>query len=174
LKICIVTVLASLLLLAACTQSIDGPETSPTEEVLAPTSQPNFTEGWKEVEAPGWDSQPGFALKLPQDWELRELQGIDSYVGEIVCDGVQLHFDYGAYSWDLNPSDEPEHEYHVAYEEIGGVEAKLLWPKGSSQGVTGVYFSDLGGPELNITGRDLTQEQQRIAFAIFRSVRSLD
>ena len=145
-----------------------------TNANLTPVFQPEITEGWKEVEAPGYPSQPGFALKLPEGWELRDLQGIDSYVGEIVGDSVRLYSDYGFYSWNLNPDDDPEDEYNVTHEEIGEVEAKFIWPKGSSEGFTGVYFSSLGGPALNIYGEDLTQVQQRTAFAIFRSVRSLE
>ena len=116
--------------LAACTQSSVG--------TTAPIRQPDVPEGWKEVIAPGWSSRPGFTLKLPQSWELREFRGIDSYVGEIVGDGVRLHFDYGPYSWNLNPKDDPEHDYNVAYEKIGGVEAKIIWPKNSPGGSTGV------------------------------------
>ncbi len=74
-----------------------GPETGPgpagpnslTSANLTPVFQPEIAEGWKEVEAPGYSSQPGFALKLPEGWELRELQGIDSYVGEIVGDSTR-------------------------------------------------------------------------------------
>jgi hypothetical protein len=175
----LLTGLALLLLLTACAGDSVGTDQTPTaagnaEEVTVPFIQPEMTEGWKEVEAPGYPSQPGFSLKLPEGWELRELQGIDSYVGEIVGGGARLHFDYGAYSWSLNPADDPEHEYNVTYEEIGGIEAKLVWPKDSSEGFTGVYFSNLGGPRLSIYGEDLTQEQQGTAFAIFRSIRSLD
>lgn len=167
------------LALAACAQSSVVPDETLTAPGLDGKStglipQPDLTEGWIDVEAPGWSSQPGFALKLPPSWELRELQGIDSYIGQIVGDGARLHFDYGSYSWNLNPKDDPEHEYNVAYEKIEGVEAKFIWPKDSPGGVTGVYFANLGGPRLNILGERLTQEQQRTVFAIFRSVRSLD
>ena len=80
------------------------------------------------MEAPGWSDQPGFSLLLPPGWALNELQGIDSYVGEVTGDGVRLMLDYGSYSWGLNPEDEPEHEYLVSYEDIGGLRAKLLLP----------------------------------------------
>ena len=125
------------------------------------------------MEAQGWESQPGFSLRLPPGWELNELQGIDSYVGEVVGDGVRLTFDYGGYSWSLDPADDPDHSYTVTYEEIGGVEAKVLAPKDSSDGFTGVYFQSLGGPSLNLVGQDLTPEQQSTAFVIFRSIRNL-
>ena len=107
---------------------------------------------WTRVEAPGWSDQQGFSLLLPPGWALNELQGIDSYVGEVTGDGVRLMFDYGSYSWGLNPEDEPEHEYLVSYEDIGGLRAKLLLPVKSPSGATadhppaiGVYFHDLGG-----------------------------
>ena len=136
---------------------------------------------WTRVEAPGWSDQPGFSLLLPPGWALNELQGIDSYVGEVTGDGVRLMFDYGSYSWGLNPEDEPEHEYVVSYEDIGGLRAKLLLPVKSPSGATadhppaiGVYFHDLGGASFNLIGRGLTPDQQRVAVGIFRSVRVLE
>ena len=129
---------------------------------------------WQEVVAPGWPSQPGFSLCLPPGWTLNELQGIDSYVGEIVGDGVRLTFDYGGFSWSLDPADDPEHEYVVAHDDIGGIRAKFLVSEDASKGFTGVYFQDIGGPSLNLVGEDLTREQQRTAIAIFRSIRLLD
>ena len=50
---------------------------------------------------------------------------MDSYVGEVVGDGVQLGWDFGRYSWDLTPEDEREHEYTASYEYIDGLTAKL-------------------------------------------------
>ena len=128
---------------------------------------------WTLVEAPGWAYVPGFSLRLPPGWELNELQGIDSYVGEVVGDNVRLEFDYGAYSWTLDPAEDPERVYAVAYEGIGGVEAKLVIPTGDSGGYTGIYFENLGGQSFNLVGEDLTPEQQQTAIAIFRSIRSL-
>ena len=47
---------------------------------LFPDTQPGS--GWQRVVAPGWSDQAGFSLMLPPGWELNELQGVDSYVGE--------------------------------------------------------------------------------------------
>ena len=111
---------------------------------------------------------------------LNELQGIDSYVGEITGDGVRLMFDYGRYGWNLTPEDEPEHEYIVSFEDIGGREAKLLLavdsPSNSTtatyEAATGVHFGGLdSNHNLTLEGRGLTREQQRVAVAIFRSIR---
>ena len=125
------------------------------------------------MEVPGWAYVPGFSLRLPLGWELNELQGIDSYVGEVVGDNVRLDFDYGAHSWTLDPAEDPKRVYAVAYEGIGDVEAKLVIPTGDSGGYTGIYFENLGGQSFNLVGEDLTPEQQQTAFAIFRSIRSL-
>ena len=128
--------------------------------------------GWTLVNVPGWTSQPGFSLSIPPGWRVVQKQGIDSYVGDVLGDGQRLGFDYGSFMWSLNPADDPEHEYAVIYQDIGGAEGKLLIPVGASGGFTGVYFARLDGPSLNLIGHDLTPEQQRTAVAIFGSVRS--
>lgn len=46
-----------------------------------------------------------FSIDLPADWKVNEVQGIDSYVREIVTgDGDTVRFDYGPYS---NSLEEP-------------------------------------------------------------------
>ena len=153
-------------------------QATPPSEALFPDAQPGSD--WTLAVAPGWPNQPGFSLMLPPGWTLNELQGIDSYVGEITGDGVRLMFDYGRYGWNLTPEDEPEHEYIVSFEDIGGREAKLLLavdsPSNSTtatyEAATGVHFGGLdSNHNLMLEGRGLTREQQRVAIAIFRSIR---
>ena len=133
---------------------------------------------WKLVEGPGWPS--GFSLSLPQGWHLNELQGIDSYVGEIVWDGGRLNFDFGWYSSSLVDDDDPL--YFVTYEEIGGRRAKLVQPRVEVDGlITGVYFEDFDGSNLNtpsqnrlqISGVGLSPDQRETVIAVFRTIRSL-
>ena len=147
------------------------PTPTPRESGLKQFTDARPSPDWRIVEAPGWPSQPGFSLQLPPGWELKELQGIDSYVGEVTGDGVRLTFDYGGFSWGLDPSDDPAHTYSVVYEAIDGVEAKLLISMEVGSGYTGVYFANLGGPSLNLVGEGLTPEQQQTAIAVFRSIR---
>ena len=118
-----------------------------------------------------WPSRPGFSLRVPSGWELRERQGIDSYVGEVVGDGIRLTYDYGIHSWRLNPADDPEHIYAVIHQDIGGVAAKLLISMDAPGGFTGVNLPRLDAPSLTIYGEDLTPAQQHTAVAIFMSIR---
>ena len=128
---------------------------------------------WRVVEAQGWPSQAGFSLRLPRGWELHELNGTDSYVGEVVGDGARLLFDYGGRSWSFDPADDPAHTYAVGHEAIEGVRATLFISLDAGAGYTGVYFDNAGGPNLHLVGEDLTPEGQRTALAVFRSIRFL-
>ena len=131
--------------------------------------QPN----WRIVELAGLPGRPGFSLRLPSGWELLELPDTDSYIGEVIGDdGIRLTFNFGRYAWNLDPADDPAHDYHVSYEDIGGVGAKLLISTNATQGYTGVYFPSLGGPSLSFVGEDLLPSQRPIAIAVFRSIRA--
>ena len=124
---------------------------------------------WRIVEAPGWSNQTGFSLRLPPGWELTELQGTDSWVGEATGDGVRLTFDCGGFSWSPEPADDPARTYTIVHDDIGG-EAKLPPLMEAGSGYTGVYFVNLGGPGLNPEGEGLTPEQRQTAPAVFRSI----
>lgn len=139
---------------------------------------------WRLVDVPGWPNQAGFSLRLPPGWELNELKGTDpygpglvvvddAYIGEVVGDGARLLFDYGGDTWSLSPSDDRARTYAMGWENIGGVRARLLISMNPGAGYTGAFFHKSGGPNLHLVGEDLTLEQQRIAVAVFRSIRLL-
>ena len=136
-------------------------------DALQPFANAQPQSNWRIVEVPGLPNLPGFSLRLPFGWELHELQGIDSYLGEVIGDdGIRLTFDYGG----SEPAVDPAHVYVVAFEEIGGYEAKLHIPmKGG--GYTSVYFANLDGPSLSLVGEHLLPSQQESAIAVFRSIR---
>ena len=114
-----------------------------------------------------------FTLSLPPNWKFNELQGIDSYVGEFTGDGAKLGFDYGWYSNPLAEDNDPNHT--VTYETIDGHRAKIVIPKTFGNGITGVYFEDLGGgfqkTRLEVSGYNLTASQQETALKIFRTLK---
>ena len=166
-----IRICAFVVTVALLTSACNSLTTAPAQPIVFPEVQP--ASDWIRVNVPGWDGQTGFSLMLPPGWQLKEIDGIDSYVGEVVGDGVRLKFDYGMHSWDLDPEDEPEFdfEYLESYEHIGGLPAKLLISNDPTGGHTGVYFDDLGGQRMNLIGWGLSQEQQRVAIGIFRSIR---
>jgi hypothetical protein len=120
--------------------------------------------GWLKVEA------GAFSIYAPPGWEFHQKQGIDSYVGEFTGSGVVLEFDYGLYSSPLEEAVEPK--YVVAYETIGGYEAKVVCPRAPGHGVTGVYFPKIPrSNKLCLWGQNLTDTQGELTLKIFRTVR---
>ena len=147
------------------TGSVDLHTGQTFSDALQPYADAQPQRNWRIVEVPGLSSQPGFSLRLPFGWELHELQGTDSYVGEVIGDdGIRLTFDYGENSWSLDPADDPVHDYFVAYEDISGLEAKLLIST-KVNGYIEVYFPSLGGPSLSIVGENLAPSEQQAAIA---------
>lgn len=136
---------------------------------LHPFADAQPQSNWRIVEVTGLPNLPGFSLSLPFGWELHELQGIDSYLGEVIGDdGIRLTIVYGG----SEPAVDPAHVYVVVLEEIGGYEAMLHLPtKGG--GYTSIYFDNLGGPSLSLVGEHLLPGQQEPAIAVFRSIRLL-
>jgi hypothetical protein len=120
--------------------------------------------GWQKVDA------GAFSLFAPLGWEFHQLQGVDSYVGEFVGDGVMLTFDFGQYSSSLKEEKKPA--YVIAHESIGGFPAKIVSPRKPGHGVTGVYFRNVGHSNgLCLWGKDLTSAQQELVLKIFETIR---
>src|SRR5262249_9198880 len=110
-----------------------------------------------------------FSILAPPGWRFHQLQGVDSYVGEFVGDGVSLKFDFGRYSSDLEEAKEPK--YTIIHKSIGGLRAKIVSPRAAGHGVTGVYFKNVIGPNaLCLWGQDLTEAQQKLVLKVFESV----
>ena len=149
---------------------VDAPPGAATE-MLFPDAQPS--PDWTLSEVSDSGSAGGFSIKLPSEWELTELQGIDSLVGEVVADGVRLIYDYGDFTWDLDPADLDD-SHTIFREVIGGIEARILVPTIGTEGTTGVYFEIPNGSRFNLVGEDLSPDEQRMSVAVFRGIRGLD
>lgn len=69
-------------------------------------------------------------LNIPQEWSLEKGQGIDSIVGKISGEGVQITYDYGWQGGDfLRSSLYSPDNYDVIEETIDGGSAKIFVPK---------------------------------------------
>jgi hypothetical protein len=111
-----------------------------------------------------------FSILAPSGWEFHQLDGADSYVGEFVGYSIVLKFDYGGYSNPLKEEKKPI--YVVIHKLIGGHKAKIVSPKVSGHGITGVYFRNAGNTSaLTLFGKDLASAQQELTLKIFDTLR---
>jgi len=127
---------------------------------------------------PDWQTiqTDSFIILLPPEWQYLEKQGLDSFVGEFTNNKIILTFDYGWYSSSLVEDNDPNHI--VTFEAIDGYNAKIVVPKITENGTTGVYFADLGGniqkTKFNISGIDIISSQQETVLEIFRSIKFIE
>jgi hypothetical protein len=128
-----------------------------------PASGAALDDGWLKLDA------GAFSLYAPAGWEFHKKQGVDTYVGEFSGDGIVLRFDYGMYSDDLRDALEPK--YVITQEKIGGRNSKIVYPRTSTQGVTGIYFSKVVGENrLCLWAQDLPESQRGLALKVFRTI----
>ena len=131
---------------------------------IAQTSAADIA-GWHKL-----DAGP-FSILSPAGWEFHQLQGLDSYVGEFVGDGVVLTFDFGRYSSGYFKRDQPP-MFFVAKKHIGGHAAKVVSPRTPGHGTTGAYFPKVAGRDcLCIWGKELTAAQQELVLRMFETIR---
>jgi hypothetical protein len=166
----------SLLVLSAVLISIEAVSAigcSSAHRVQVRSPQPAGQESLTGVSAPdNWykvDAGP-FSILAPSGWEFHQLEGVDSFVGEFVGNGVVLMFDFGGYSNALKEEKKPT--YVVIHKSIGGHRAKIVSPRTPGHGVTGAYFRNVGDSNaLTLFGHDLTSTQQELALKIFDTLR---
>ncbi|MGB2644656.1 MAG: hypothetical protein WBG02_11550 [Candidatus Acidiferrum sp.] len=156
---------AVLIGLLASLSSVSGDEASAESAIHGKNAQqPAAKESdWHKV-----DAGP-FSILAPSGWKFRQLEGIDSYIGEFVGEGVVLKFDFGGYSYPLKEEKKPA--YVVIHKSIGGRRAKIVSPRTPGHGITGVYFRNAGNASaLTLFGKDLTPTQQELALKIFETL----
>jgi hypothetical protein len=135
--------------------------------VTAQIAQPSAVDvaDWHKL-----DAGP-FSILSPAGWEFHQLQGVDSYVGEFVGDGMVLTFDFGRYSSGYFKHDQPP-AYSIAKKHIGGHTANVVSPRTPGHGTTGAYFPKVAGRDsLCIWGKELTTTQQELVLRMFETIR---
>ena len=139
-----------------------------------------------------------FTIEVPSTWKKVDVQGIDSYVGNIAIDSVDtVGFDLGVWSNSLtedepllwkrsevqnlpnfdttqfilvdHPLREDPDKYRkqaLTWDTIDGREAKIVFPRRSGKGITGIYIDSLrmsrgDVDRFNLSGIDLKPENER-------------
>ena len=113
-----------------------------------------------------------FSLSLPPGWPVGGPRAAPTgWEGALVGDGVFLSYQGGtAVVTDISDVLGSDGNKHVITEEtIGGYSAQLVQPIGDAEGVTAMLLQ-LPDGRLLVIGQALNAKQQRVAFAIFRSV----
>ena len=113
-----------------------------------------------------------FSISLPPDWAIGGPRAAASgWEGTLVGDGFFLSYQGGtSVVDDISDVLGSDGDKHVITEEtIGGFSAQLVQPIGDEEGLTAILLQLPDGRML-VIGQNLNAEQQRIAFAIFRSI----
>ncbi len=110
-----------------------------------------------------------FTMKAPLHWNVVEVQGYDSYVRELRMSQDEFAYvDLGMFSSEL-PADPEKHDIKMMI--IDGHVAKVVDPKQVKEGSTGVFFHDVDGMRLTISGYELSEVHQRQLLSAIRTIR---
>ncbi len=144
---------------------------------VSPEGKPNNTDviiaevsSWQEVDV---DS---FIISLPSGWKHEKGHGIDSAFGHFKGDGVVMQYSLGMHSLKLGSIDGAS----IEHLKISGKEAKIVL--GGADRLASVHFPEAvifkeenGEPfatfKLSIYGKDLTEDQQKLAVQIFKTIK---
>lgn len=144
-----------------------------------------------------------FKIDVPETWQQVKAEGIDSYVGQMILDnGDTVSFDLGWYSNSLedesvyvdgndvysvnngNPkflgkadtvNIDSLRKTIITWTTIDGKRAKIVQPKMTGQGMTGVYFDSLwvagsGTDRFQMNGTNLHPDNERQLLKAFETL----
>jgi hypothetical protein len=118
-----------------------------------------------------------FTIETPASWKKEKVKGIDSYVGKIVIDSNEtLEFDLGWYSNTLTENDSVENKNNIImWDTIDRKKVKIVIPKQSGKGITGIYIDSLwqSGSEIdkfNLYGINLKPTNEK---ALLQALKTL-
>ena len=121
-----------------------------------------------------------YIFNFETQFELEELQGIDSYVGNINGSGISLSFDYG---WYTEPATNlSSDEYIVTEEEINGHYRQIVKPIDSEGNFTSIHLfkisdsieSPFGYNSLSMSVNHLTATEQEMIIEVFNNLEIIE
>lgn len=115
-----------------------------------------------------------YKLEVPSQFQLIEEQGIDSYVGKLSGEGIEIQFDFGMYTSPFK--DLTSDKFDIYFESFGSVERQIVVAKNPFQDITGMHirdldnFTDLGNHvSLKIYTNKITRKEQKLVVKILES-----
>jgi hypothetical protein len=113
-----------------------------------------------------------FTIEVPVSWDRVNVQGIDSYVGRIrIDDQDAIGFDLGRYS---NPL---RFENTTSYiDTIDNKSVKIVRPKYSGTGITGIYIDSIGSTKygnikFELSGNNLDPENEELVLKAIKTIK---
>lgn len=120
-----------------------------------------------------------YQLEVPNHFELKPGQGIDSYVGNVNGSGITLAFDFGVYTSPYENIDTAK--FDLIFEVFDSVERQIVLGKNPQEDFTAIHirdlnnFSELGNyVSLHMRAYELSAEQQALAINILKSTVLID
>ncbi|MEJ2882216.1 hypothetical protein [Pedobacter sp. GR22-6] len=113
-----------------------------------------------------------FTIEVPSHWEKVKVQGIDSYVGRFsISANEYAGFDLGRYSSKLEGEDQI-----YEFTTISNKKAKIVRPKVSGKGLTGVYIDSIGNTpygriRFQLNGRNLTAANEELLLTAIKTIK---
>ena len=117
-----------------------------------------------------------YRFNFPTNFTLEELQGIDSYVGNVNGSGISLFFDYG---WYTSPATNlPSDQYLVIEDEINGHYRQIVKPLDSELNYTSIHLFKIsdsinqpnGYNSLSMSTNNLNATEQEMIIEVFNNV----
>ncbi len=120
-----------------------------------------------------------YSLDFPEQFELVEIQGVDSYVGTINGSGLEIKFDFGFYSVPYEDLDASI--YDVTMQTFESVERQIVAAKDPSIHFTAMYITNIDDPSpigspisLHMKIDNITTNEQDVILEIFGTARLTD
>ncbi|WP_026753039.1 hypothetical protein [Sediminibacter sp. Hel_I_10] len=117
-----------------------------------------------------------YRFQFETKFTLEELQGIDSYVGNVNGSGITISFDYGWYTRPV--SNLPTDEYIVTEDEINGHYRQIVEPIDSESNYTRIHLFKIsdsiespdGYNSLTLYTNNLNTVEQNMIIEVFNNV----
>lgn len=167
--------LVSVLFLSACNLEIES------QVDFGDTSTGSISqEDWVTLDVDLLDGGD-FTLLTPAGWEFEQGIGMDSQVGTISGDGINLQFAYGMFEGNPIDATESGDKLESQSEIVDGRMASILTPKITGDGEVAIYFETPSSlisdsyynPDQEhflLFGENLTVEQEKLVLEIFRTI----